>query len=385
MFDKFTRFFSLPLVDSYFTRLAVESYDPQLHALANNGWIWDADPLQNFALKPSKAYLRREVIAWGDCVKLRYGNGPEDNPWLWGYMTRYVQELAATFDGFRIDNCHSTPLHVGVTLLDAARVVNPDLYVCAELFTGNEETDTYFVSRLGINSLIRESYNGHDPKEFSRLLYRYGVGKPIGPSLPDFPVMSLLSINAGSMDAACLTSTDELSPPTGKGPSRPCLITPIQGSMPHALLFDLTHDNESPMFKRSAEDALSTGALVTFSYSAIGSVKGFDDLYPKLINLVSETRKYEVGSTGGISSIKRVLNHLHTEMMLDGFSEGHVHQENDVWRFIPLYPIMQLTRSVVYRLASGPADHSEGISTRGAYCLLQGFQGSRLEYDNSTL
>ncbi len=97
-------------------------------------------------------------------------------------MTKYVQSLADMFDGFRIDNCHSTPLHVGIALLDAARVVNPDLYVIAELFTGNEETDIHFVSRLGINSLIREAYNGWDPKEFSRLLYRHGLGKPIGKS-----------------------------------------------------------------------------------------------------------------------------------------------------------------------------------------------------------
>jgi glycogen debranching enzyme len=95
-------------------------------------------------------------------------------------MTSYVESLAATFDGFRIDNCHSTPLHVGVAMLDAARVVNPDLYVCAELFTGNEEMDLVFVKRLGINSLIRESGNGWDPKELSRLIYRHGVGKPIG-------------------------------------------------------------------------------------------------------------------------------------------------------------------------------------------------------------
>lgn len=95
-------------------------------------------------------------------------------------MTSYVQSLAEIFDGFRIDNCHSTPLHVGVAMLDAARVVNPNLYVCAELFTGKEETDVHFVSRLGINSLIREAMNGWDPKEFSRLLYRYGLGKPIG-------------------------------------------------------------------------------------------------------------------------------------------------------------------------------------------------------------
>lgn len=174
-----------PLVESYFTRIEgkVEE-NPEMYSLANNGWIWNADPLQNFALPPSKAYIRREVIAWGDCVKLRYGDGPSSNPWLWKHMTEYVVSLASTYDGFRIDNCHSTPLHVGVTLLDAARVANPDLYVCAELFTGNEAQDIIFVSRLGINSLIREAGNAWDPKEFSRLLYRNGLGKPIGKTLP---------------------------------------------------------------------------------------------------------------------------------------------------------------------------------------------------------
>ncbi|KAL6304577.1 glycoside hydrolase family 13 protein [Sparassis latifolia] len=305
-----------PLVELYFTRLNHKAEkDPLKYSLANNGWIWNADPLANFALPPSKAYLRREVIVWGDCVKLRYGDGPSSNPWLWEYMTEYVTSLARTFEGFRIDNCHSTPLHVGVRLLDAARAANPDLYVCAELFTGSEETDTIFVSRLGINSLIREAGNAWDPKEFSRLLYRHGLGKPVG-----------------SMDSACVTSKEELPPPTGKGPTRECLVIPHNGSTPHALFFDLTHDNETYLFKRSAEDALSTGALVAFSYSAIGSVKGFDDLYPKLLYLVGEKRKYEItglGESSGIAKAKHLLNALHTEMALGGYEEGHVHQENE--------------------------------------------------------
>jgi glycogen debranching enzyme len=138
------------------------------------------------------------------------------------------------------------------------------------------------------------------------------------------------------MDAASLTSMEELAPPTGKGPVRPCVVTLLNGSTPHALLYDLTHDNETFLDKRSAEDALSTGALVTFSYSAIGSVKGFDDLYPKLLNLVGEKRKYELtglGEGSGIARIKHVLNGLHLEMVLGGYQEGHVHQENDVRLF----------------------------------------------------
>src|ERR1700722_16113618 len=163
-FTRFIRRTRLPLVEPYFTRLSPKAEsDPATYSVANNGWICDADPLQNFALLPSRAYLRRDVVAWGDCVKLRYGSQPSDNPWLWSHMASYVTSLAETFEGFRLDNCHSTPLEVGVWLLDAARVVNPNLYVYGELFTGNEETDITFVSRLGINSLVRELGNAWDP------------------------------------------------------------------------------------------------------------------------------------------------------------------------------------------------------------------------------
>ncbi|KAH7914817.1 glycoside hydrolase family 13 protein [Hygrophoropsis aurantiaca] len=336
-----------PLVESYFTRLPCLDSAPLRYALANNGWIWNADPLQNFALLPSKAYLRREVIVWGDCVKLRYGSGPSDNPWLWSHMASYVISLAKTFDGFRIDNCHSTPLHVGVTMLDTARVANPNLYVCAELFTGSEEMDLMFVSRLGVNSLVREAGNAWDPKEFSRILHRFGLGKPIG-----------------SMDKACLTTVDELPPPFGKGPIRPCIIIPHNGSIPHALLYDLTHDNESYLHKRSAEDALSTAGLVTFAYCAIGSVKGFDDLYPALLNLVSEERKYQIsdlGQNSGIARAKRVLNGLRREMVLGGYEEGHVHQEND---YIVMHRVQPSTQKG-YVLVAHTA-FSKGSKSRGS-------------------
>ena len=144
------------------------------------------------------------------------------------------------------------------------------------------------------------------------------------------------------MDQACMTRPEEIQSPTGKGPLRKAIITPLNGSMPHALLYDLTHDNESPLDKRSAEDALSTAALVTFSHCAIGSVKGFDDLYPKLLNLVSEKRLYEItglSDNSGIGKVKRLLNSLHFEMMLGGYEEGHVHQENEVGHNFYRWPV----------------------------------------------
>ena len=100
----------------------------------------------------------------------------------------------------------------------------------------------------------------------------------------------------------------------------------------HALFMDVTHDNETPTMKRTTEDAITMGALVAFSWSAIGSTKGFDDLYPKTLDVVQENRLYRPISNpeeSGIGAVKRLVNHLHVEMVRNGYSEGHDHQEND--------------------------------------------------------
>ncbi|GAA5919360.1 hypothetical protein JCM6882_000241 [Rhodosporidiobolus microsporus] len=309
---------SAPLVEPLFTYLpsnaTTKAHDPSSLALANNGWIWAADPLTDFASPSSRTYLRRDLIVWGDCVKLRYGKSRADNPWLWDHMSRYVASLARAFDGFRLDNSHSTPIHVGEYLMDVARRENENLYVCAELFTGRQELDELWVCRLGINSLIREAYNANSPKEQSGLLYNFGLGKPIG-----------------SMDTDCLSERTLVSLGPKSAP-RPAKLVPHPGSTPHAFLMDITHDNESPLSKRTAIDALPTGALVTFARAAVGSNRGFDDLYPKLLDVVGETRRYEVpaeGADAGIGGVKRLLNHLHTELVLDEGVEGHFSQEGE--------------------------------------------------------
>lgn len=44
------------------------------------------------------------------------------------------------------------------TLLNVARQVRPDLYVVAELYTSSQKEEDYFVSHLGINSLIKSVF-----------------------------------------------------------------------------------------------------------------------------------------------------------------------------------------------------------------------------------
>ncbi|KAI9697691.1 MAG: hypothetical protein M1836_004641 [Candelina mexicana] len=337
-----------PLVEVYFTRLPVNStttkHNPRSLALVNNGWVMNVDVRRDNAGASSRAYLRREVIVWSDCVKLRYGSSPEENPFLWNLMAKYTRLMAKYFAGLRIDNCHSTPMVLAEYLLDEARKVRPNLAVFAELFTGSEEMDFVYVERLGISSLIREAMKSWSTEEMSRLVHRHG-GIPIGS----------FEVDEVSVNAKALPTAGQVN---GNTPFKEEAVRRIKRSPVHALFMDCSHDNEVPAQTRDARDTLPNGALVSMCACATGSVMGYDEVYPKLVDLVHEKRLYtspystsdvEVRDTQtGIGGIKKLLNRLHVMMGQDGYDETHIHHEG---QYVTVHRVHPKSRKGVFLIA----------------------------------
>merc|ERR1719446_2022648 len=70
-------------------------------------------------------------------------------------------------------------------------------------------------------------------------------------------------------------------------------VMPLRPRPCPALLFDCTHDNQTPSEKRHPRDALPNAALVAASCASVGSVRGYDELLPTNPSVVFERRPYQ--------------------------------------------------------------------------------------------
>lgn len=252
-----------PIVGRYFQELR------NGHVVIHNGFIMsNNDVLRDFAGKEGWHYFRRNVVIWADNIKLRYGNCYDDAPALWEMMKEYVISMARCFKGIRLDNAHGTPLNVSMYVLKAAREVNPNLYVMAELFTSDSKLDAHFVKVLGINGLVREALNALDPKHFGALSYEYGNGE----------TLSLGKLEESSMNSLSLFTDKNLER--------------LKSGVTPAIYYDCTHDNPTPSQKRKAHDALPNAAIVAMSNCTIASTRGYDEFLPKQLSVITEKRTY---------------------------------------------------------------------------------------------
>ncbi|GAA6219495.1 glycogen debranching enzyme-like [Lates japonicus] len=291
------RYFTFPFEEMNFEEemQLMEQREKACYFLAHDGFVKGKDLQWDFAEPGSEVYLRRELVCQGSTVKLRYGEKPEDCPYLWTRMKAYTEITAKVFSGVRLVNCLSTPVHVTEAMLAAARAIKPNLYVIAELFTGSQLIDNVFVNRLGITSLMRDAKDVVDHQEEGHWLSWFGrepVGAFVQPNL-----------------------------------------RPLIPAVAHTMFMDMNPSNYSPIQKCSVYDFLPNSTLVSMACCATGSTRGHDEL----LHQISEDHKYtcwnseahtydQVNLQTGILAGKLALNRLHQELAAEGFTQVYVEQ-----------------------------------------------------------
>ncbi|XP_076027570.1 glycogen debranching enzyme-like [Genypterus blacodes] len=302
-----------PLVTSYFTfpfhemtfeeeEQLMNQADKACHFLAHHGSVMGADALKS-AAEPffgSDVYLRRELLCQEDRVKLRYGDKPEDCPYLWTRMKTYTEITAQIFAGVRLLDCSRTPLHVCEAMLAAARAVRPNLYVIAELASPDQLADNVFVNRLGITSVVRECVGAGGSQQ--------GAWSWFGRE----PVASFIQ------------------------PS----LQPLVPAVAHSLVMDVCHSApQGQVQMHSAFDFLPRAAVVSMACGATGSIRGHDELLP---HHISEDGPYacwnpdphsrdpaRLSLDSGLLAAKLALNRLHQDLSAQGFTQVYVDQLDD--------------------------------------------------------
>lgn len=263
---------------------------------ACNGWVMGA--AYDFTAREHRAYLRCNVITWGDCVKLAYylPDGSRNKP-LWTAALVYVERCASIFNSIRVDNAHSTDKTLLRHLLSAARRANQDIYIMLECFLGSADADANFLQEVGANSLVHELINVTSIGELCGTVV-FG-GEPIG------------------------QVKDNLS-----------LRIP-------ALMFDVTHDNNPPGAEVSyhqrenllilAAIACSNcrGGMATTFLMGIGYPKKIEVTNPNNYNVLCSDGLIDMDRGFGLINARTLLSRLHSELLKNNYTQVYAHCHYD--------------------------------------------------------
>lgn len=231
---------------------------PYFHKLPNNDWallngvVRGTGSLEDLKMDQQQWYFRRSVQVWADSLKLNYQT-PDKCPRLWKRMNDYTKQMALIFDGFRLNNFHSTNTETAKYFINNAIQVNESLFLFSELLVSSPKIDANFCLKVGVHRLVREL-------------------QPCN-SLGD--ILGLFQ--------------DHLSAATNLASQVPSLsennyeITHLKPSKPLPIICDSTYDTPSYFQKHNFYVQLPLLALENMVSLMTGTLRGFDELFTRTL------------------------------------------------------------------------------------------------------
>ncbi len=243
------------LVDNYFH--VVDPNDKKKIFLCNGFIMQSEDPKNPFPdyTKEGTWYLfKRKVIVWNDSLKLNYGESiDKTSKYLLEHMTKYIVEMSKIFNGLYIDNIIALPKFILKYLINEGRKVNKNLIIMTQLPENNNEIEAEYINECGINLFSKEMIWCSNPLEI-------------------------------------ITNISSFSKIKQNNNIKYNLLLPEN---PPSLLYDLSLDNQS--FYEQYNNLslnLSMMACIGLLNCAIGTTRGYDQLFPFQPSVVKENRNY---------------------------------------------------------------------------------------------
>jgi hypothetical protein len=254
-------------------------------------------------------YFKRKVIIWKDTIKINYGENISKTPeYLIKYMTKYITYLSNIFDGLYIESLANLPIFILKYFIYKARQINPNIIFMTQLptieedineeYPKNNDIQKYFEKKfteeLGINLFVHEIIWDCSNDEIVKNILS---NENSNSNITEGKLISKFNSNLYSMSK---TRDDKIFFGCYKY---------LKYHNPFCILYDLTQDNQS-YYERYNILAIQSAMMGSIGIldCAIGSTRGFDQLFLYQVSSQKEKRLYFFENKKIKKLIKKVIN-----------------------------------------------------------------------------
>ena len=304
------------LIDSYFHVL--DKNDPKKILLCN-GWIMQSEEISNsypdITANGTWYYFKRKVIIWKDTIKINYEENISKTPeYLLNYMTKYITYLSSVFEGLYIESLANLPIFILKYFIHKARQTNPNIILMTQLPTIDDEMDdeNNNINKEYKNSNIQKLYEKKYSEELGINLFVHEIIWDCSNNELVKNILSNINSNSNMTEGKLISKFNSNLYSMSKRSDNKIYFgcyKYLRYHKPFCILYDLTQDNQSYYEKYNifAIQSAMMGSIGMLD-CAIGSTRGFDQLFPYQVSSQKEQRQYHFENYKIKNLIKKILN-----------------------------------------------------------------------------
>ena len=289
------------LIDSYF--YVIDKNDPKKILLCN-GWIMQSEESSNYypdiTAYGTWYYFKRKVIIWKDTIKINYGENISKTPeYLINYMTKYITYLSNVFEGLYIESLSNLPMFILKYFIHKARQTNPNIILMTQLPSIDDEIEEEENNNMNVenkNNNIQKYFEKKYSEELGINLFVHEIIWDCSNTELVKNILSNVNSNSNMTEGKLISKFNSNLYSMSKRSDNKIFFgcyKYLKYHKPFCILYDLTQDNQSYYEKYNILSIqIAMMGSIGMLDCAIGSTRGFDQLFPYQVSSQKEQRLY---------------------------------------------------------------------------------------------